>query len=90
MSEASYVVSMMTIKISVGIFFTRIIVKRAHFILAYVCVGANIASSLSALFYCIFRCGPDLSQYIIKHITKQCTPLSGDMFMAYQQGIHTA
>ncbi|CAA9960858.1 hypothetical protein PTMSG1_04242 [Pyrenophora teres f. maculata] len=90
MSECGYIMSMMIIKISVCIFFARIIVRRAHFIIIYVTAGVSIVSSLTAFFHCIFRCGTDLSVYIIKQVTNNCASTSLDLFMGYQQGAFSA
>ncbi|KAA8620946.1 hypothetical protein PtrSN002B_005341 [Pyrenophora tritici-repentis] len=90
MSECGYIMSMMIIKVSVCIFFARIVVKRAHFIIIYVTAGVNIGSSLTAFFYCLFRCGPDLSIYILNEFTNNCTSASTDLFMGYQQGAFSA
>lgn len=86
MSEATYLLSMMILKISLGIFFARIVVKKSHFALIYVAVGINIISSLAAFFYCIFRCGANLDNYAIQQLTMKCTPQKLDLFMAYQSG----
>lgn len=79
--------TIMIVKISLAIFFTRIIVKRCHFILIYVTVGINILSSGTAFFYCFFRCGANLDKYAINQIMNRCTPRELDLFIAYQQGM---
>ncbi|KAG9187229.1 hypothetical protein G6011_05100 [Alternaria panax] len=84
-SEASYIITIMIVKISLAIFFIRIIVKRCHLILVYVTVGVNIISSASAFFYCFFRCGPSLDKYVMNQLMNKCAPRELDLFMAYQQ-----
>lgn len=81
-----YVLAMMTLKISLGIFYARIVVKNWHFGTIYVTVGVSIFSSAAAFFHCIFRCGPSLNDYVLQQRAGKCTPLKLDLFMAYQQG----
>ncbi|KAF2849197.1 hypothetical protein T440DRAFT_499999 [Plenodomus tracheiphilus IPT5] len=83
-SEALYLLSMMTLKISLGIFFARIVIKPWHFILIYITVGINIISSLAAFFYCLFRCGVDINQYVLQQLQHKCTSQPLDLFIAYQ------
>lgn len=84
-SEACYIITIMIVKISLAIFFIRIIVKRCHLIFVYVTVGVNIISSASAFFYCFFRCGPSLDQYVMNQLMNNCASRELDLFMAYQQ-----
>jgi hypothetical protein len=88
-SEATYTLAMMTLKISLGIFFARIIVKPWQTGLIYVNVGLNIFSSAAAFFYCLFRCGPNIDDYVIQQLLKKCTPRTLDRFIAYQQAAVT-
>lgn len=77
---------MMILKISLGIFFARIVAKRWQIIIIWTTVGINIVSSFSAFVYVILRCGPDIDVYMIRQLSKQCTPEKLDVFMSYQQG----
>ena len=86
-SEACYIITIMIVKISLAIFFIRIIVKRCHLIFVYVTVGVNIISSASAFVYCFFRCGPRLDQYVMNQLMNNCASREFDLFMAYQQGM---
>jgi hypothetical protein len=88
-SEATYIMAMMTLKISLGIFFARIIVKPWQLGLIYVNVGINIFSSAAAFFYCLFRCGANLDNYVIQQLYDRCTPQTLDRFVAYQQAAVT-
>ena len=76
--------AMMTVKISLGIFFARIVVASWHLMLIYVTIGVNIFSSAAAFFYCIFRCGPNVDRYVLQQLKNQCTSRGLDRFMAYQ------
>jgi hypothetical protein len=75
---------MMTLKISLGIFFARIVVQQWQLRLIYVTVGTNIISSIAAFFYCLFRCGPNPNDYVIRQLSLQCAPRPLDRFIAYQ------
>ena len=77
---------MMMVKISLGIFFARIVVARWHIMLIYVTIGINVLSSVSAFFYCIFRCGPNVDKYVLQQLKHNCTSRGLDRFMAYQSG----
>lgn len=86
-AETSYVVTMMIVKISLAIFFARIVIKPWHVNLIKLALCISITSSVSAFFYSIFRCGPNLDDYAMRQILQQCSNLPLDLFMAYQQGI---
>ncbi|KAI8932863.1 hypothetical protein NX059_010344 [Plenodomus lindquistii] len=83
-SEALYLMAMMTLKISLGIFFARIVIKPWHHMLIYTTVGVTIISSVASFFYCLFRCGANLNQYVLQQLQKKCTTQKLDLFMAYQ------
>jgi hypothetical protein len=76
--------AMMMLKISLGIFFARIVVQQWQVRLIYITISINIFSSIAAFFYCLFRCGPNINNYVMQQLTLQCTPRPLDRFMAYQ------
>jgi len=76
----------MTVKISLGIFFARIVVAQWHLMLIYITLGVNVFSSAAAFFYVIFRCGHDVDRYVLQQLKEQCAPRGLDRFMAYQSG----
>jgi hypothetical protein len=80
---------MMMLKISLGIFFARIVVKPWQMGLIYVNVGVNVFSSAATFFYCLFRCGPNIDDYVVQQLLDKCTPRTLDRFMAYQQAAIT-
>ncbi|KAL5113711.1 hypothetical protein ACEQ8H_008416 [Pleosporales sp. CAS-2024a] len=88
-SEATYVVAMMMLKISLGIFFVRIVVKPWQLGLIYVNVGVNMFSSTATFFYVLFRCGPNLDRYVLQQLADQCTSRRLDNFIVYQQAAIT-
>jgi hypothetical protein len=79
----------MVLKISLGIFFARIVVKSWQLVLIYTTVGINICSSAAALFYCLFRCGTNLNNYVMQQLMDKCTPKGLDLFISYQQAAMT-
>jgi hypothetical protein len=81
--------AMMTLKISLGIFFARIIIKPWQTGLIYINVGVNVFSSAAAFFYVLFRCGPNLDDYVMQQLMNKCTPRTLDRFIAYQQAAIT-
>ncbi|KAH6644592.1 hypothetical protein C7974DRAFT_23862 [Boeremia exigua] len=86
-SESTYLVAMMTVKISIGIFFMRIVVASWHLMLIYVTIGVNVVSSVASFFYVVFRCGPNVDRYVLQQLKNQCTPRVLDRFMAYQSAV---
>jgi fluoride ion exporter CrcB/FEX len=82
----SYIATMVTIKISVGLYFARIVVEKWHFKFIYGVVGVNLVSSIAAFFYTIFRCGTNMDEYALQQIMGNCGALPLDTFMAYQIG----
>jgi len=88
-SEATYIMAMMMLKISLGIFFARIVVKPWQIGIIYVNVGVNIFSSAAAFFYCLFRCGSNIEKYVEQQMSNRCTPQALDRFVAYQQAAFT-
>ncbi|KAF2683723.1 hypothetical protein K458DRAFT_389651 [Lentithecium fluviatile CBS 122367] len=83
-SEVTYILTVLTVKISLGIFFARIIVQRWQHNLIHVTLAVTALSSISSCFYCIFRCGPDINDYVLRQLVNKCTPRALDRFFAYQ------
>jgi hypothetical protein len=81
--------AMMTLKISLGIFFGRLVVKRWQLGLIYVNVGVNVFSSAATFFYVLFRCGSNIDNYVNQQLYDRCTPRTLDRFMSYQQAAIT-
>jgi hypothetical protein len=80
---------LVTLKISLGIFFARIVVKPWQVGIIYVNVGFNIFSSAAAFFYVLFRCGSNLDNYVMQQLSDKCMPRGLDRFVAYQQAAVT-
>jgi hypothetical protein len=89
MGEATYLITIMTLKISLGIFFARIVVAPWQLMTIYVTMGVNVLSSAASFFYVLLRCGPDLDIYVQKQLYNNCTPRALDRFFAFQQASFT-
>lgn len=87
--EATYLATIMVLKISLGIFFGRIVVVPWHLRIIYITVIVNVLSNASAFVYVLLRCGPDIDQYLFMQLQYKCTPRNLDNFFAYQQAALT-
>jgi hypothetical protein len=79
----------MMLKISLGIFFARIVVLPWQLRTIYTTVAVNVISSAASFFYVLLRCGPDLDGYVYKQFSGNCAPRGLDRFVAYQQAAFT-
>ena len=80
---------MLMLKISLGIFFFRIVIKRWQIITIYLTVAISCVSGIASFFYLLFRCGPDLDQVVDRQLAGQCTSRNLDRFFAYQHAAVT-
>ncbi|KAF2795352.1 hypothetical protein K505DRAFT_302186 [Melanomma pulvis-pyrius CBS 109.77] len=87
--EATYIVTVMMLKISLGIFFARIVVASWQLMTIYITVAVNVFSSTASFFYALLRCGANLDLYVYKQLADHCTPRGLDRFFAYQQASFT-
>jgi len=83
-SEAAYVATVMVLKISLAIFFARIVVKRWQLKLIHSTVAISCISGTATFFYVLFRCGSDLNAYAIQQLHHKCTSQPLDRFFAFQ------
>ncbi|ORX94994.1 hypothetical protein BCR34DRAFT_203955 [Clohesyomyces aquaticus] len=88
-SETTYLLTVLVLKISLGIFFTRIVVKPRQLWIIWVIVSISVLSGASSTFYAIFRCGPNPDVYVFRQLANQCTSRTLDRFFAYQQASFT-
>ncbi|KAH8727279.1 hypothetical protein GQ44DRAFT_704780 [Phaeosphaeriaceae sp. PMI808] len=85
LAESTYLITIMSLKISLGIFLVRVIVEDWQRWVIYVTVAINIISSVATLFYVLLRCGAPAKYAIIKQLQSQCAPRALDLFFGYQQ-----
>lgn len=83
-SEATYVITILILKVSLGIFFSRIIVKHWQLILIHITIAVSAISSTASFFYIIFRCGSSPDNYVFQQLANNCAPRGLDRFFAYQ------
>ncbi|KAH7128816.1 hypothetical protein B0J11DRAFT_578987 [Dendryphion nanum] len=88
-SEAAYLITVMVLKISLGIFFARIVIQRWQLLTIHCTVGINVVSSIASLFYVIFRCGSNPDNYVYQQLEWKCAPRVLDRFFAYQSAAVT-
>ena len=77
---------MVTLKISRGTLFPRIVVEPSQIMLIYTTIVVNVFSSAAAFFYPTFRYGSDLNEYPFQQLRNECTLRTLDRFMAFRQG----
>jgi hypothetical protein len=91
-AESSYVVTMILLKIAIGLFFYRLTVLP-HQRLAIIVVIAVTGGFGTAFFlFTIFQCGPWQSpdEFIHRFMMEPCQPRSLSLGMNYTQGILNA
>ncbi|KAF1994553.1 hypothetical protein P154DRAFT_28509 [Amniculicola lignicola CBS 123094] len=87
--ETTYLLTVMILKLSLGIFFARIVVNQWHLWTIYLTVSINILSSVASFFFVILRCGGDLNEYVYRQLRNDCTSRSWNRFFAFQQAALT-
>lgn len=85
LGEATYLLTVMILKISLGIFFTRIVIKPWQLWTIYLSMAINTVASTAALCYVLLRCGPNLDVYIYRQLANHCMPRTVDRVFAYTQ-----
>ena len=83
--EGFYIITMIAFKISVAVFFMRVVVRPAHRYAVYVATGISVVSGLAYLFFAIFRCGVPTSGtvYLMRKLLKQCASSNTVLAMGY-------
>ncbi|KAF2277266.1 uncharacterized protein EI97DRAFT_314786 [Westerdykella ornata] len=89
MGQTTYLVTVMVLKISLGIFFARIVIKPWQLWSIYVSMATNALASMAAFCYVLLRCGPNLDLYIYKQLSGSCMPRTVDRVFAYSQASTT-
>ncbi|KAJ9638321.1 hypothetical protein H2199_007008 [Coniosporium tulheliwenetii] len=80
--EAFYIVTIAVIKISLGIFFMRIVVKRWQKILIWTVLVISTVWGIVSFGFTIFHCG-NPRYYLEKIVTQQCASPEAQHAMAY-------
>ena len=84
-AEVFYITTMMVFKISLGLFFLRIINTRWQRHVVYVAVVVSTVFSLIFLFFTIFECGipTDRVEFAMRRLTLHCVDARVISFMGY-------
>ena len=90
MGETSYIMTVMMLKISLGIFFARIVITPWQLTTIYITVSISILSSIASFLYVLFRCGTHLDAYVYMQLYNNCTSRALDRFFAFQQASFSA
>ncbi|KAF2843487.1 hypothetical protein M501DRAFT_903774, partial [Patellaria atrata CBS 101060] len=81
-SEASYIMTTMFLKVSLGIFMLRIVIKRWHQWSLYIVIALSTLTSLFFFFFVIFMCG-NPNTYFTKYMSYQCAPHDVQVALSY-------
>jgi hypothetical protein len=84
-SEMFYILSMLFLKITLAIFFLRIMVSTWQRRIVYAAVGLSTTFNLGYLFFVIFQCGIPAgpSMFFIRRVTGQCTTSAQILGVSY-------
>lgn len=87
-----YVATVTMIKISLGIFLSRIVVRKSHKIIIYVVVAVSTVWGCASMMVAVFQCGyPKSSEfYISQRINGRCITNATALGVAYTQGVVSA
>jgi hypothetical protein len=91
-SESFYILTMITIKISLGIFFLRIMVQKWQKRTIYAIVTVSTLIGLAYFFLAIFQCGFPVEAQIFwqRRVAGQCMSKSIIFGMSYTHAVVTA
>lgn len=81
-SETFYVLTAMMVKLSLGIFFLRIVIKPWQRAMVYVVMILIALTSIFFFFFLIFLCG-NPKDYLIRYVYDQCAPRHVQNALAY-------
>lgn len=91
-AEVFYVLTMMTLKISLAIFFLRIMVRPWQRRTIYLAVGFATLFNIGYFFFAIFQCGYPSSALVVinKRIANKCVTRSQILGLSYTHGAITS
>jgi len=90
-SEVFYSVTVVLLKISLGLFFLRILTQRWQRITIQTMMAVSTMYGVVMIFFAIFHCGGkrDAYSYLTHKLQRQCVPKSVDLGMMYTGGTIT-
>jgi hypothetical protein len=91
-AETFYCVVMILLKISLGIFYLRIMVDKTSRRIIYCVVSASGGFGVLYFFFIVFQCGAPIPgpTFWERFISKQCAPNAAVLAMGYTHAIITA
>jgi hypothetical protein len=91
-TEIFYVLTMLFLKISLAIFFLRIMVAPWQRRVVYITAGIATAFSLAYFFFAIFQCGVPKGPYVffIRKLSGQCVTPTQILGFSYAHGAITS
>jgi hypothetical protein len=89
--EVFYIVTMLTLKISIGIFFLRIAFRPWHRYIVYCSVTFSTVFSVAYLFVAIFQCGYFTSAlvFFLRRVADECISRASNLALALTAGVIT-
>lgn len=87
--EDTYIVTLCVLKISLGIFFNRVIVSPWQRYVIYGIVALSTLQSLANFFFIIFRCGSSPGHYLIMQLEGKCAPRWLNLLFLYMHAAVT-
>lgn len=81
-SETSYILTAMVAKLSLGVFFLRLIIKPWQRAMVYTIMALISTTSIFFFFFLIFHCG-NPKDYLIRYIYDQCSPRDVQLALTY-------
>lgn len=90
-AESFYVVTMTALKISVSIFFLRVMVKTWQRWVIYVSLVLATAVNIAYFFVLVFQCGVPHGgmKFLMKQLAKKCLTREGMLAASYTHGVVT-
>lgn len=87
-AEVFYLTTIIFLKLSLGLFFLRVLLKRWQRNIVYVAMVSSVLINTFHCFFVVFSCGnPKL--YLEHTVLKQCVPKKIELGLAYEQAAVT-
>ncbi|KAF2083946.1 hypothetical protein K490DRAFT_50332, partial [Saccharata proteae CBS 121410] len=82
LDEVFYILTAWVLKLSLGVFFLRIIIRPWQRYMVYATMVISTLTSLFFFFFIIFMCG-NPGDYLIRYVTGQCAPHDVQLALTY-------
>ncbi|KAF2806732.1 uncharacterized protein BDZ99DRAFT_465527 [Mytilinidion resinicola] len=81
-----YIATICFLKVSLGLLFNRIVIKKWQRFVVYATVAVSTLTSIAVLFFIVFRCGTDVGDFLPRMIAGHCAPRSISLVFLYLHG----